>query len=327
MNLKHFLGHSLAAITLSVGLLSSAHAAQPLKIGYSDWPGWVAWQVAIDKNWFKEAGVAVNFEWFDYSASMDAFAAGKIDAVTMTNGDALVTGAGGGKSVMIMLTDYSNGNDMIVAKPGVKSLKDLKGKKVSVEVGLVEHLLLLNGLKKAGMKESDVTLINAKTNEMPQMLASADVAAIGAWQPVAGQAMKAVPGARPIYTSADEPGLIYDVLAVNPTSAKTRHAEWLKVVKVWDRVVQYINDPKTQPDAVKIMAARVGIAPEAYLPLLKGTKLLDLSEGKKIYVKAAGFKSLYGSSKTADDFNVKNAVYKTAQDVDSYIDPSFTNAK
>jgi NitT/TauT family transport system substrate-binding protein len=47
--------------------------------------GWVAWQVAIDKKWFEEAGVDVDFEWFDYSASMDAFAAGKIDAVTMTN--------------------------------------------------------------------------------------------------------------------------------------------------------------------------------------------------------------------------------------------------
>jgi NitT/TauT family transport system substrate-binding protein len=305
----------------------SAQAAPPLKIGYSDWPGWVAWQVAIDKGWFKEAGVAVNFEWFDYSASMEAFAAGKIDAVTMTNGDALVTGAGGGKSVMILLTDYSNGNDMIVARPGIRSLKELKGKKVAVEVGFVEHLLLLNGLKKSGMKESDVTLVNAKTNEMPQMLASGDVAAVGAWQPISGQSMKSVPGARPVYTSADEPGLIYDVLAVNPASAKSRRAEWQKVVKVWDRVVHYINDPKTQPDAVKIMAARVGLSPEAYLPLLKGTKLLDLAEGKKIFVKGPGFGSLYGSTKIADDFNVKNDVYKKAQDVDSYIDASFTNAK
>lgn len=305
----------------------SAQAAQPLKIGYSDWPGWVAWQVAIDKGWFKEAGVPVTFEWFDYSASMDAFSAGKIDAVTMTNGDALVTGSAGGKSVMIMLTDYSNGNDMIVAKPGIKSIKDLKGKKVAVEEGLVEHLLLLNGLKKAGMKESDVTLVNAKTNEMPQVLASGDVAAVGAWQPISGQAMKALPGARPVYTSANEPGLIYDVLAVNPVSAKQRKADWLKVVKVWDKVVKYINDPKTQPDAVKIMAARVGIAPEAYLPLLKGTKLLSLDEGRKIYVKAPGFGSLYGSSKVADDFNVANGVYKAHEDIDAYIDPSFTNAK
>lgn len=321
--------HWMAGALISIAAVSSisAVAAQPLKVGYSDWPGWVAWQVAIDKGWFREAGVDVSFEWFDYSASMDAFAAGKIDAVTMTNGDALVTGSGGGKSTMIMLTDYSNGNDMIVAKPGIKSLKDLKGKKVSVEPGLVEHLLLLNGLKKAGMKESDVILVNAKTNEMPQMLASADIAAVGAWQPISGQAMAGVPGSKPIYTSADEPGLIYDVLAVNPVSVKSHRAEWQKIVKVWDRVVKYIEDPKTQPDAVKIMSARVGLTPEAYLPLLKGTKLLSLSEGKKIYVKGAGFNSLYGSSKTADSFNVANGVYKSPENVDSYIDPSFTNAK
>ena len=323
--LKHLVSRMVIPAVALVAM--SAHAAQPLKIGYSDWPGWVAWQVAIDKGWFKEAGVPVDFEWFDYSASMDAYSAGKIDAVLMTNGDALVTGAAGGKSVMVMLTDYSNGNDMIVAKPGIKSLKDLKGKKVAVEEGLVEHLLLLNGLKKAGMKESDVTLVNAKTNEMPQVLASGDVAAIGAWQPIAGQAMKAVPGSRPVYTSANEPGLIYDALAVNPASAKQHKAEWLKVVKVWDRVVKYINDPKTQPDAVKIMAARVGVTTQVYLPLLKGTHLLSLAEGKKAYVKGSGFNSVYGSSKVADDFNVANGVYKAHQDVDSYFDPSFTNAK
>lgn len=315
----------LSRLALPMLLACSALVqAAPLKVGYSDWPGWVAFQVAIEKGWFKEAGVDVRFEWFDYSASMEAFAAGKIDAVTMTNGDALVTGAGGGKSVMLMLTDYSNGNDMIVGKGPVRSIKDLKGKKVAVELGLVEHLLLLNGLKKAGMKESDVTLVNAKTNEMPQMLASPDIAAVGCWQPIVNEALKAVPGSRPIYTSADQPGLIYDVLAASPTSAAKRRAEWIKVLKVWDRVVKYINDPKTQPDAVKIMAARSGVSPTDYLPLLKGTKLLDLAAAKKIYVKGKGFDSLYGSTRIVDEFNVANAVYKKAENIDAYLDPSFT---
>jgi len=313
---------ALAGTLLFTGL---SEAAAPLKIGYSDWPGWVAWQVAIEKGWFKEAGVDVKFDWFDYSASMDAFAAGKIDAVTVTNGDALVTGAGGAKNVMIIVTDYSNGNDMIVGKPGIKSLKDLKGKKVGLEVGLVEHLLLLNGLQKAGLKESDLTIVNTKTNETAQALASGDLAAIGAWQPNSGEAMMRVPGAKPIYTSADEPGLIYDVLTVSPSSLSSRKADWQKVVNVWGKVVTYINDPKTQPDAVKIMAARVGLKPEAYLPLLKGTKLLSLEDGKKIMVKADGFKSLYGSSKIADDFNVKNGVYKKPMDLAKAIDPSLVN--
>jgi len=42
----------------------------PLKILYSDWPGWIAWDIAIQKGWFKEAGVAVDFKWLDYVKSM-----------------------------------------------------------------------------------------------------------------------------------------------------------------------------------------------------------------------------------------------------------------
>lgn len=305
-----------------------AHAAAPLKIGYSDWPGWVAFQIAIDKGWFKQEGVDVDFEWFDYSASLDAFSAGKLDAVGATNGDALVTGASGAKNIMAIVTDYSSGNDMIVAKPSVKSVQALKGKKVGVEVGLVDQLLLDTALSKHGLTESDVTLVNAKTNELPQVLASSgDIAAVAAWQPNAGEALKRAPGSHPIFTSADAPGLIYDVFAISPTSLATRKADWEKVVKVWYRCVAYINDPKTQPDAVKIMSARVGLTPAQYLPLLKGTHLLDLAAAKKVYVKADGLDSLYGSSENADKFNVRNSVYKQSQDVSAYIDPSLISAR
>jgi NitT/TauT family transport system substrate-binding protein len=317
-------------IGLVLGLASIAVrpvSAAPLTVGYSDWPGWVAWQVAIDKGWIKEAGLDLTFQWFDYSASMDAFSAGKLDANLMTNGDTLVTGAGGGKGIMVMLTDYSSGNDMIVAKPGIKSLKDLKGKKVGIEVGLVEHLLLLHGLSSVGMKEKDLKLVNAKTNETPQVLASGQVSAIGAWQPVSGQAMKSSPGSHPIYTSKEAPGLIYDVLAVSPASLNAHKADWMKLIGVWDKVVHYINDPATQDDAVKIMAARVELTPEDYKPLLQGTHLIDVAEGKKAFVKGPGLSSLYGSSKVADGFNVDNDVYKKAQDINSYIDPSLTNGQ
>ena len=316
------------SLIVAASLLSPVAAgAEPLRIGYSDWPGWVAWQVAIDKDWFKQAGLDAKFEWFDYSASMDAFSAGKLDAVMVTNGDALVMGGNGAKSVMVMLTDYSNGNDIIVGKPEVKGLADLKGKKVGLEVGLVEHLLLLNGLAKAGLTEGDVTLVNAKTNETPQVLGSGDVAAVGAWQPIAGEAMRGSPGAHPLYTSADQPGLIYDVVAVSPASLAAHRADWIKLTTVWTKVVAYIQDPKTQDDAVKIMAGRVGVEPATYLRLLKGTKLLDLDAGKAAMVDAAGFGSLYGSSRNADAFNVKNSIYKEAQAVETYIDPAITSGR
>ncbi|MEK7894912.1 ABC transporter substrate-binding protein [Burkholderia contaminans] len=312
-----------AAVTAAALLMTpAAHAAAPLKIGYSDWPGWVAFQVALDKGWFKEAGVDVDFEWFDYSASLDAFSAGKLDAVAATNGDALVTGSAGAKNVMVLLTDYSAGNDMIVAKPPLRTVEALKGKKVGVELGLVDHLLLETALQKHGLKDGDVTLVNAKTNELPQVLGSStDIAAVAAWQPNAGEALKRAPGARAIFTSADAPGLIYDAITVAPASLAARRADWAKVIKVWYRCVAYINDPKTQGDAVKIMSARVGLAPEQYLPLLKGTHLLDEAAAKRAFRKGDGLDSIYGSTRNANAFNVRNGVYKQSQDIDAYIDP------
>jgi len=302
-----------------------ANAAEPLKIGYSDWPGWVAWEVAIEKKWFKEAGVDVKFEWFDYVASMDAYAAGKLDAVHMTNGDALVTGSTGAPNVMILLNDYSNGNDMVVGKQGVSSIKDLKGKKVGVEVGFVAHLMLLTALEANGMSESDVTLVNVPTNETPQVLASGEVDAIVAWQPSSGQALSMVPGSKAVFTSADNPGIIYDGLSVNPASLSARKKEWETVLKVWYKTVDYINDPKTRADAVSIMASRAGLSAEEYAPFLKGTKLLTLEEAKAAYKKGDGLDSIYGSSKVSDDFNVANKVYDTPQDINVYFDASLTN--
>lgn len=322
-NITHLFCKSL--IIIAIGLMSFlAHAAGPLKIGYSDWPGWVAWEVAIEKGWFKEAGLEVEFEWFDYVASMDAFAAGKLDAVGMTNGDTLVVGASGAKGIMFMVSDYSNGNDMIIAKRGINSVKDLKGKKVGVELGFVSHLMLLDALERAGLSESDVTLINAPTNETPQVLASGDVDAIVAWQPSSGQALKLVPGSTAIATSKDAPGLIYDMYVASPSSYAARKADYEKLVKVWYRVVDFVNDPKTLPEALSIMAARVGLTADEYAPLLKGTKILSLEEAKAALKKADGLSSVYGSSKISDAFNIKYEVYKESQKVDDYIDPSIT---
>jgi NitT/TauT family transport system substrate-binding protein len=326
MTMARIAALGLGLVLMAARIVGVAQAA-PLRLGYSDWPGWVAWQIAIDKGWLREAGLDVKFDWFDYSASMEAFAAGKIDGDCLTNGDALVMGAGGARNVMIMMTDYSNGNDMIVARPGIKTLKDLKGKKIGIEIGLVDHLLLLDGLKKQGMTQDDVTLVNSKTNETPQVLASGQVDAIGAWQPNSGLAMKALPGAHPVYTSAQAPGLIYDVLTVNPATIAAHRADYIKLIKVWDHVVSYINDPKTQGDAVQIMSARVGLTPEKYQLLLAGTHLISVAEGKKIFVRADGLGSLYGSTQNADDFNVHNAVYKQPQKIDGYIEPSLTAAQ
>jgi NitT/TauT family transport system substrate-binding protein len=297
-------------------------AGPPLTVAYSDWPGWVAWVIAFQKGWFKEEGVAVDFKWFEYVPSMEAFSAGKVDAVCMTNGDALVTGSTGGASVAILINDYSNGNDMIVAKPGITTMQQLKGKKIGVEVGFVDHLLLLKALASAGMTEKDVKLTNVKTDQTAQALKSGSVDAIAAWQPNSGAALKEVAGSTAIYTSANVPGLIYDVLAVNPKSLAERRADWTKVAKVWFRIADFVKDPKNLDEASKIMSARVGLSADEYKKLMSGTYFLDLAGNQKHFKGGDGLESIFGSSKIVDEFNVKNTVYKAPLKTQQYLDSS-----
>jgi NitT/TauT family transport system substrate-binding protein len=317
----------LAALVLLMAVPAPPmNAAEPLKIAYSDWPGWVAWEIAIQKKWFEAEGVDVEFLWYDYVPSMDAYVAGEVDAVCMTNGDALFTGGTGKPSVAILINDFSNGNDMIVGAPGIEKPADLKGKKIGVELGVVTHLLALKALETAGLTADDVTFVNTPTNETPQVLKSGAVDAIGAWQPNSGQALKAVAGAKPVFTSADMPGLIYDVLAVSPESLEGRKDDWAKVVKVWYKVVEFIKDEDNLDEALEILSARVQITPEEYEPFFKGTYILSLDEALKVWEKADAMTSIYGSTKVVNEFNVAQGAYEKLLDYERYLNPSFTTA-
>lgn len=319
MNISKFLIAGVMALAATV------YAQKPvLKIAYSDWPGWTAWEIADKKGFFKKHDVEVKLEWFDYGPSMDAFAAKKVDAVGVANGDAMVLNATGARNVTILINDYSNGNDKIIGAPGINSIKDLKGKKVGVEIGCLSHALLINALTKNGLKPSDVTLVNMPTHQAVQTLESGEVSAVVAWVPHSVNALEKVKGAKELYTSANEPGIIYDLLVVSQESLMKNKAEWEKVVAAWDDVVAYLNDPANKAEAVKILAARVGISEVQYSKFMNGTKFLRLSESAKYFKKTEGYNSIYGSSKIINKFFVDNKVYDKNVDVNRFIMPKFT---
>ncbi|EEF63401.1 ABC transporter substrate-binding protein [Pedosphaera parvula] len=312
----------LLITSLLIGLAISAGVqAAPLKIAYSDWPGYTVLEIAKQKGWFKDAGLDVELDWFEYLPSIDAYSAGKVDSVLIVATDAMVTGSTAGKGKIIALLDYSEGSDMIVGAPGIESIKDLKGKDIGIELTLVEHLLLLKALEVNGMKQSDVNLVNTATDKTPQTLASGKVAAIGAWYPISGQALKQVPGAKKLFTSAEAKGLIYDVMNVNPSSYAHHKEEWTKIVAIYYKCVDYLNDPATKDDAIKIMSAKVGADPVAYAKNVPGTHFLTLAEAKERFKVGAGMDSIYGSMDIGNKFNLDNAVYKISQKPAKYLVP------
>lgn len=320
-NIKKIITLSLLAMTMLANLAS----AKALKIAYSDWPGWVAWELADKKGFFKARGVDVELIWFEYVAQFDALTSGQVDAAGITNGDALLLNATSGtKNVVIMINDFSNGNDKIVGLNGINSVADLKGKKVGVEIGCLSHLLLNNALTKNSMTEADVTLVNMPTHQAAQTLASKEVSAIVAWQPNSGMALETVAGSTEIYTSAQEPGIIFDTLAVSMDSLIKNKAEWEKVVLAWYDVVDYLNDPANKEEAIALMAARCGIAPEKYAKFISGTHFLTIEEALKAFEVGEKLDSVYGSNEYTDKFFIGAKLYDEKQNVKRMIDPSFT---
>ena len=83
-------------LALALGLSAFTATAAPLKVGVSDWPGWVAWYVAKEKGYFKRYGAEVELVWFpNYTDSIQAFSAGQLDANSQTWSDSLAPLAAG----------------------------------------------------------------------------------------------------------------------------------------------------------------------------------------------------------------------------------------
>lgn len=307
-----------------MGLAGGSSAAEPLKVAYSDWPGWIVWDIATTQGFFEKHGVEVELKWMEYVASMDAFAAGQVDGVSVAHVDALVLNATGARNLMILLNDYSNGNDKLIARPGIESVTDLKGKRVAAEVGLVSHLMLIKALEANGMTEADVEIVNTPNHQAPQVFASGDVDAVCAWQPSSGQALKAVPGSKELFTSADVPGLIYDALVVSPTSLMSRRDDWKKVLLVWEDIVNYMLDPANKDEMLKILGARASLPPEEYEPLLAGTRILSLEEGKAAFEKSSELTSIYGALAVGDEFFIESGIYEEPVNIDRTVDSSLT---
>jgi len=237
----------------------------PVRIGYSAWPGWFPLQVSEEKGLFKQAGVPVTLQWFDgYLDSINALNAGQLDCNSQTLGDTISSIAGGADLQVVLTNDYSTGNDQIIAAPGIKSVADLKGKKVAAEEGTVDHYLLLLGLKKAGLSAKDITFVPLETGAAAAAFAAGKVDAVGVFAPFTTQALKR-PGSTTLFSSKDFPGAISDHLVCRADFVAKNPEKVQKLVDAWFATLKTI---KAEPAAtLAIMAKRAAVSEGCPMPL------------------------------------------------------------
>ncbi|GGP28124.1 aliphatic sulfonate ABC transporter substrate-binding protein [Silvimonas amylolytica] len=269
------------AVLLSAGLASPlAHASEKLKIGYNNWVGSAGVFVAQEKGFFKQAGVDVEFVPFKGpSDAIPPLVSGHIDlALTTADNVVLVNARSGTDLKIIYATDTSNGADAVVSKKGLTSLADLKGKTVAVTQNEVNELLLLKGLEKAGMKPGDIKSVNMDPDSAGAAFVAGKVDAAVTWEPWISQAVAG--GGKVVFSSAQVPNLILDVVTVNPATSKTKAKAIAAFLAAVDKGTAFV---RSNPDeAMPLVAKRLEVKPGEVKDMLVGVKLYDMAGNAKL---------------------------------------------
>jgi NitT/TauT family transport system substrate-binding protein len=287
---------SLTGVLLLSLVAAGAAAAEPLKIRYSIWVGYGPLFLARDKGYFKEEKVdveLVNVE--DPKEGFFAMSAGRLDGVVSTI-DTMVLYLKTGKEFQYVLAlDDSAGGDGIVARKEIRSMKDLRGKKVAVNEGSVSQFFLNVLLRDAGMTQKDVQVVNMKQGDAGAAFVAEKVDAAVTWEPWLSKG-KAAPHGHILVDSSKTPGLITDVLIFRRDVIEKRAPEIQGVVNAWNRAVAYWE--KNPAESNEIMAKAVG-------DWLKDPKVFaDVLTGVKFYNQAGNVRFFGTPQKPGDLYKV-----------------------
>lgn len=327
---------ALLALGLSAGTLSacggkdkspasSSSAALPkLTIGYSAWPGWFPLAVADEKGLFKQAGLDVTLKYFvDYTASLDALVANKLDINAQTLNDTIFAVASGAKQQIVVTGDNSTGNDEVICDKSITSIDQLKGKSVAAEAGVVDHFLLLQGLEKNGMTQDDIKFQGVKTDAAAAAFAGGQFDCVAVFAPFTLQALKRE-GSHVLFSSKDFPGVIPDHFVASE-SAAAKPAVMQKFVNAWYLTLDYIAAHKAE--ATKIMAKKAALSLADYQSLEAGTTLFDPAAAVNAFADRAGDPtSLPEMARRINPFLVSSGLADKQADLTGLFEPKYTKA-
>lgn len=300
-------------------------AAAPIRLGFSNWPSFVNWQVAQQEKIFAENKVEVDLKFYDYAKSLQAMAKGELDANMQALSDTVRTIAEGTASeqVIVLLSDTSNGGDAIIADKNIYKITDLKGKKVATEQGEIDHFLLLLGLKKAGINQADIQFKNLDQRATAAAFVEGQVDAAGLYIPYTSEALKR-PGSKVLFSSKDFPQAIPSHLVVTRKLMNERPQDVQALVNTWFATLDFIR--KNPEKSYKIMADYIGVSVEEFKKYDSQIKFFSTEENLKSFSPGSDMASLPYAASEFSKFYLSNGLIKKEPELSRLFDDRFVKA-
>ncbi len=312
------IGYGIAAALLA-GVCATAAQAQDMKvgIGISGWTGFSPLVLARDAGIFKANGVDATIKMIPQKDRHLAIASGDIQCAATTVETWIVWNAAGVATTQIFQMDKSYGADGLAVRNDIKTIKDLKGKKIAAWApGTSPYFLASWFLKKNGLSIKDVTVVNLDPqNAAKAFVSGQDIAAAATYEPYISSVRNDPKSGRVIATTLDYP-MVMDTFGCTPKfladSRKTAEA----VTKSYFEAVAMIA--KEPMKSFGIMGAAVKQDAKAFEKSQSFLRWQDKAANQKFF--GGEIQAFLGE---AQDLLLETGVIRAKIDLAKIVDASF----
>ncbi|OON82762.1 aliphatic sulfonate ABC transporter substrate-binding protein [Streptomyces tsukubensis] len=193
--------HAAVALPVAFTLALSATACSggeskdtsTVRFGYiGDYNGASLLAIAEKQGLWKKAGLTARVKSFNNGpVQVQALSAGDLDYGYIGPGAMWLPASGKAKVVAIDTLTYA---DRVIGRPGMTSMKELKGKRVGVPEGTSGDMVLNIALEKAGMTTKDIDKVNMDPSTIVSAFSSGKIDGAGFFYPAIDTIKKKVPG-------------------------------------------------------------------------------------------------------------------------------------
>lgn len=239
---------------------------QPVSVAAHVWVGYEPLFLARDRVWLDADQVTLH-ETRSALESIAALRAGKVHAAALTLDEVLGARASGLNLSVVLVFNVSLGADMLLVRPGITQLAQLKGLRIGYEASSVAEVMLAEILKAADLTRLDVRLKKMGVAEQWVAWQQQTVDAFISYEPVATQLL--AQGMNRLFDSRQIPDTIIDVLAVRQDALGLGHAKALRhlIAAHFRALDELTSNPQ---DAAYRMAWHLNLPAASVLAAFKG---------------------------------------------------------
>ncbi|MEV1025721.1 aliphatic sulfonate ABC transporter substrate-binding protein [Streptomyces sp. NPDC050264] len=196
-SIRHAVTALPVAFMLSLSLSACSGGASDddstVRFGYiGDYNGASLLAIAEKQGLWKKAGLTAQVKPFNNGpVQIQALSAGDLDYGYIGPGAMWLPASGKSKVIAVDTLTYA---DRVIGQPGVKTMKDLKGKRVGVPEGTSGDMVLNIALEEAGMTVKDITKVNMDPSTIVSAFSSGKIDGAGFFYPAIDTIKKKVPG-------------------------------------------------------------------------------------------------------------------------------------